>query len=231
MKLNDSGSMNEYIKKMTEIFTGVIAEPVSDEDKVVYLLVGLSEGYDVLVTALECGSDTVPALELVTEHLLREEQKQKDREDADDSKKLLVANSKGSLRVTIVKDQVTLRETAGSLLNQAEEMEGAETCIPKQEQPPTEDAMVISNALVARSRNDWIVDSGATSHMCNECSMFTEYKQLGSEDKVTLGDRRTLKVAGEGTVDMLLDDGTRRSCALKKVLYVPKLAYNLVSLR
>ena len=91
--------------------------------------------------------------------------------------------------------------------------------------------MVISNALVARSRNDWIVDSRATSHMCNERSMFTEYKQLGSEDKVTLGDGSTLEVAGEGTVDMcmLLHDGTRRSCALKKVLYVPKLAYNLVS--
>ena len=39
----------------------------------------------------------------------------------------------------------------------------------------------------------------------------------------------TLEVAGEGTVDMdmLLDDETR-SCMLKKVLYVPMLAYNLV---
>ena len=40
MKLSDSGSMNEYIKKMTEIYDelGVIAEPVSDEDKVMYRL-------------------------------------------------------------------------------------------------------------------------------------------------------------------------------------------------
>ena len=40
MKLNDSGSMKEYIKSMTEIFDelAVIAEPISDEDKVVYLL-------------------------------------------------------------------------------------------------------------------------------------------------------------------------------------------------
>ena len=45
MKLRDSGSMREYIKKMTEIFDelAVIAEPISDEDKVVYLLAGLPE--------------------------------------------------------------------------------------------------------------------------------------------------------------------------------------------
>ena len=96
MKLSDSVSMTEYIKKMTEIFDelAVIAEPVSDEDKVVYLLAGLPESYDVLVTALENGSDTVPALETVTERLLREEQKLKDREDVDDGKKLLVAKGK-----------------------------------------------------------------------------------------------------------------------------------------
>ena len=90
------GSMREYIKKMTEIFDelAAIAEPISDEDKVVYLLAGLPEGYDVLVTALESGSDTVPALENVTERLLREELKLKDREEANDSKKLLMAKGK-----------------------------------------------------------------------------------------------------------------------------------------
>ena len=30
-------------------------------------------------------------------------------------------------------------------------------------------------------------------------------------------------------MDMLLNDGTQRSCSLTKVLYVPELAYNLVS--
>ena len=69
IKLNNSGSMREHIKKMTEIVSelAVIAEPVSDEDQVVYLLAGLPESYDVLVTALESGSETVPPLENVTE--------------------------------------------------------------------------------------------------------------------------------------------------------------------
>ena len=48
---------------------------------------------------------------------------------------------------------------------------------------------------------------------------------------MSLGDGSSLDVTGQGTVemDMLLADGIRRECALKNVLYVPKLAYNLVS--
>lgn len=88
--------MREYIKKMTEIFDelAVIAEPISDEDKVVYLLAGLLESYDAIISALESGSDTVPALKSVTENLLREEQKLKDWEEASDGKKLLLSKGK-----------------------------------------------------------------------------------------------------------------------------------------
>ena len=238
MKLSDNGSMNDYIKKMTEIFDelAVIAESVSDEDKVVYLLAGLPESYDVLVTALESGSDTVPALEMVTERLLREEQKLKDREDADDGKKLFVVKGKKQFTCHYCKKPGHFKQNCREFAKDKQSSRGNgrrrnPTHQPKRERQPSQDAMVISDALMARSKKDWVIDSGATSHMCNDRSNFTEYEQLRSDDKVTLGDGSTLKVAGEGTVDldMLLDDGTRRSCALKKVLYVPKLAYNLVS--
>ena len=108
MKLSDSGSMREYIKKVTETFDE-LAELISDEDKVIYLLAGLPESYDILVTALESGVDIVPPLESVTECLLREEQKLKDREEVDNSKKLLMANS---LLATTAR---SLDTTAGSL--------------------------------------------------------------------------------------------------------------------
>ena len=221
MKLSDSGSMNEYIKKMTEIFDelAVIAETVSDEDKVVYLLAGLPESYDVLVTALESGSDTVPALEMVTERLLREEQKLKDREEAEESKKLLVAKARKQFTCHYCKKPGHFKKDCREFAKAQQSSKGNgkrrnPTHQPRRDRQSSQDAMMISNALVARSKNDWIVDSGATSHMCNDRSMFMEYEQLRSSDKVTLGDGSTLEVAGEGTVDMdmLLDDGSRRSC-------------------
>ena len=38
---------------------------------------------------------------------------------------------------------------------------GSET-VPKQRNKPSQEAMLISHALVATSRREWIVDSGAT---------------------------------------------------------------------
>ena len=52
------------------------------------------------------------------------------------------------------------------------------------------------------------MDSGATSHMCNNRDMFTELDQLGPGG-VTLGDGSPLDVIGQGTVsmDMVLGNG------------------------
>ena len=50
------------------------------------MLAGLLENYDMLVTALESASNTVLPLESITEWLLREEQRLKDKEEADDGR-------------------------------------------------------------------------------------------------------------------------------------------------
>ena len=80
MRLNDGDSVQEHIKIMTELFDAlsVAGETVSEEDRVVYLLASLPESYSVLVTALEANVD-VPKLEVVTERILHQERKLKDR--------------------------------------------------------------------------------------------------------------------------------------------------------
>ena len=75
LRLKKGNSVQEHIKAMTEIFDGlsVIGVPISDEDFVVHLLASLPESYNVLVTALEA----VPRMEVVTERLLREAEKER----------------------------------------------------------------------------------------------------------------------------------------------------------
>lgn len=96
LRLKDGESVQEHIKKMTEIFENlsVIDDPVSDEDRVVHLLASLPDSFEMLVTALEANSETIPRMEVVTERLLHEEQKQKEKEAANEERKALAA--KGS---------------------------------------------------------------------------------------------------------------------------------------
>ena len=86
LKLREGDSVQEHIRKMIEIFEelAVIGDPVTEEDRVVYLLASLPESYNMLVTALEANSD-VPQMEVVTERLLHEERKQQGWEDSGSS--------------------------------------------------------------------------------------------------------------------------------------------------
>ena len=84
LRLKEGESVQEHIRKMTELFEelAVVDDPVKEEDRVVHLLASLPETYDMLVTALEANSD-VPKMEVVTERLLHEERKQRDRGESE----------------------------------------------------------------------------------------------------------------------------------------------------
>ena len=54
---------------------------------------------------------------------------------------------------------------------------------------------VLEQVLTAKSCKEWIVDSGATTHMCNDKTLFTEMNVV-NDVKVSLGDGRVLKAFG-----------------------------------
>ena len=73
--------MQKYVKMLTQIFDelSILGDSLGEENQVVHLLASLPESYDMLVTAHET-SPEVPKLEIVTERLLQEETKQRDKE-------------------------------------------------------------------------------------------------------------------------------------------------------
>ena len=79
------------------------------------------------------------------------------------------------------------------------------------------DVFVTIHALAAISGGTWIVDSGATCHMCNYKNLFTDMRDLDTPQQVTLGDGSPLEGPAEGTVklDMILPDGRTQNCKLK----------------
>ena len=244
LKLREGDSIQEHMKRMVEIFEelAVIGDPVQEEDQVIHLLAGLPESYSMLVTALEANAD-VPKMDVVMERLLHEERKQKDKEsnakqkDQDDDavqppalEDLYNCGKMGHIQWNCPLDEKPQyrrkdsRYKANTALYKSKGNHGSDSeC----------DALMVSHAFKVSncSMGSWIVDSGATSHMCGSKTPFVELCNLNQPMEVTLGDGNVLNVARQGVVSlkMKLSDGSVRRCKLLDVLYVPGLAYNLLS--
>lgn len=93
------------------------------------------------------------------------------------------------------------------------------------------DALVVTLALQAGCTGNWIVDSGATCHMCNNKKLFTHLQLLKQPMEVSLGDGRALQAVGRGVValTMKLPECATRQRSLRDVLYVPALSHNLLN--
>ena len=250
LRLKHGDSVQEHIKAMTEIFysLSVVGDAVSEEDRVVYLLASLPDSYDVLVTALEASED-VPKMEVVTERLLHEERKLKERTDVSESMEKSM-NLRQRPRRKVLRChhcgkpghiKRNCRELSGEKPKQKEKNGSnhkANMATPRMQERSSSDSesagLVVSHALSAsssREHNTWIVDSGATCHMCHDRNLFTDIKSLKDPLEVAMGDGHTLTAAGKGdvTLDVRLPNEKNKSCKLHDVLYVPKLSYNLLS--
>lgn len=77
---------------------------------------------------------------------------------------------------------------------------------------------------------DWVLDSGASDHMCNEREWFTTYETLIKPTAVRIGDGSYINAYGKGYMNIKMFDGTNWNVNhLANVLYVPELKCNLFS--
>lgn len=93
--------------------------------------------------------------------------------------------------------------------------------------------MHLWSATLSKSVVQWAAGSLIQGQLatCGSEKLFVELQPVKQPMEVTLGDGHVLKVAGQGVVSlkMKLPDGNVRRCKLLDVLYVPALAYNLLS--
>ena len=252
LRLKAGGSVQEHIKAMTEIFESlsVIGDPVSDEDRVVYLLASLPDCYNMLVTALEANKD-VPPMEVVTERLLHEERKLNDRGSSSGINKAMAAyrhkrntvichycEKPGHIKRNCRKLVADERKTNSGSKHKSDTKPKAQANKATAQKPEDDsssssdcNALVVSHALSASATSNWIIDSGATCHMCNDKMLFSNLESLDKPQEVSLGDGHVSKATAQGVVflEMKLPGGKTRNCKLIDVLYVPKLSYSLLS--
>ena len=73
----------------------------------------------------------------------------------------------------------------------------------------------------------WWVDSGATTHVCREQSLFKTFVPLDGGRVLQMGDESTAPILGQGQVELEFTSG--KTLVLNNVLYVPRIRKNLVS--
>ena len=249
LRLKDGDSMSNHIKAMTEIFNelAVIGAAMEDEDKVVTLLASLPEAYNMLVTALEASTE-VPQMEVVIERLLYEEKKLGEREKSPiPSRRVMVASDhKGNKKFIkchhcgklghirrFCKD-LNKDKNKKESGNQGNKNKGNQ--VEKGQPGPRKESLgLVVQSLAASAggikSETWIVDSGATCHMCNNKALLEDFVEFDETVDVMLGDGKVLNATGSGTVlvHTVLANGKQQECILHNVLLVPNLSYNLIS--
>ena len=252
LRLKDGDSVQEHVKEMTEIFNGlsVIGDSVSDEDRVVHLLASSPDSFNMIVTALEANPE-VPEMEVVTGQLLHGERKLRDRQVGKGSGGAMAARHQSYRRgprchicqkfghikryCKEYEEQFNpaLREKRGERKGVSLRVNKVEVMQRDGSSSASEHGMVTCHALsasVTHPLDSWIVDSGATCHMCNDKGLLAEFVSLKSPLEITLGDGHVLQAIGHGKVSMQMKwPGWKRlKSKLHDMLYV-QLSYNLFS--
>ena len=235
-EMKEGMSMEAHLKEMKEITDKLasIGAAISEEDQVVTLLGSLPSSYSTIVTALEARVDDV-SLNFVQQALVHEEQKQKDASKPDSSPDSALYG-KGGYRPR--KQPVCWDcQVVGHIrrfcpknrpADKSHKASAAEQCAEKDE---CEYAFPTSGATPNREK--WIIDSGATSHMTFQKHLLHDYREFDTPEKVGLGDGRVVDAVGTGSVclTMQFKVSNPKRARMHKVLYVPKLACNLFSVR
>ncbi|KAL5547823.1 hypothetical protein UlMin_003054 [Ulmus minor] len=93
--------------------------------------------------------------------------------------------------------------------------------------PVNNEQPVISNftgTFPSISSRTWILDTGATHHVCHDRALFESFEPSNATSYVTLPNGQKVSIARIGTVRI------SSSLLLDKVLFVPSFKYNLISI-
>ena len=254
LRLKENESVQNHIKSMVEIFESlsVVGYVVEEEDRVVHILASLPESYQMLVTALEANSE-VPKLEVVTERLLHEEKKLKEKAvgsgvGSQAPENALFVRSRTGGPVCFYCGQnghikkfceewkkKNEEDEKKSVKKQIEEssffcQRAGKTGFDSDSDSEIDCIALASQVSTVEHRKQWVIDSAASHHMCNDSSAMENCKKLETSQKIRVGNGDVVEARVEGTVRLEINAGSStRKFKLKKVLFAPELKFNLFS--
>lgn len=212
-------SMSEYIDKIMVLVQQLadIGRVIDDAEVAELLLSGLPEEFDALVSNLETACITTGlSSELVRTRLLQEEFRKNSNVNG--------VNSGGSSATNVA--FVSKRKSVVCHYCKKPGHFKAKCFKLKRDQKKNGgDKTLLVSAMIAHSADDWIVDSGCTSHMCNNKDLISDYRNI--TNLVCIANSDKLESEGLGNVNISLNNNDVRK--ILDVMHVPQLSSNLLS--
>ncbi|GJT38896.1 ty1-copia retrotransposon protein [Tanacetum coccineum] len=88
-------------------------------------------------------------------------------------------------------------------------------------------AAVVVETNPVEDKSAWIMDSGASRHLCNNKRLFHQFEEVADGGQFYMGNNGIARVISKGKVFLKFTSG--KTLALNNVLYVPSLQRNMVS--
>ena len=204
LQLRDGESVQDHIKAIAEVFNelAIVGDAIDEEDRVVYSLASLPDaGY--------CSGG---------------EQRRSQDGDCDRKAATCREEAEGEIERRLCRrkgddDQATVQGKCHYCKRYGHMQKNCTECIKAESKSKTgalseaergkkkvsKVGLVTRHILgVRKPAENWIVDSGATCHICNSKELFDDLLPLSKPQKVTLGDNHTLEAIGTGAVEVEL---------------------------
>lgn len=259
--MNEGSSVEDHLRHMKAITDKLAAinAAISEEDQVVTLLGSLPESYGTVVTALEARGDDL-RLEFVSQTLLNEEQKREKTPPASvgavESTKSLVQSDTAlsvdnynadhrPIRVCYICSSPNHLQRFcpnNNYDNRGRGYSARGRGRGRQSNHQPHDAKLtvhddVESAFISSEINpeaqQWLIDSGATSHMATSKASFCEYTHLDKPESVVIADGSKVNAIGKGNVQLRVRVSANkyRLSTLYNVLHIPELNGNLFSVK
>ncbi|KXJ73151.1 hypothetical protein RP20_CCG016410 [Aedes albopictus] len=251
LEMEEGGNVEEHMISMDALFDKLaeVGCDIAEEMKCNFIMASLPESYDSFVTMIE-GSDGKLTERTVKTKLLNEYYKRQHKSGIQEEKAMKAAVSRS--RITSGKqldksdDQRVcfecgkpghIKRNCYMYLSKLAEQQGIDRADAtvggkaKIAEQKVTDRPVCFLAAERSPTREWIIDSGASHHLTSDRSFFTQLE--AKSDKLYLANGKVSKIVGvgEGNITGIDDVGNPVEVKLKKVLFVPDLNCNIISVQ
>ena len=248
LRMQEGTPLREHLDQLNTILLELrnIDVKIEDEDAALILLVSLPLSYENFVQSFIGGKDTV-TLEEVRSALHSRELRHKAAGNVTDNQAagLVVSSGKGKLGkkksgnkkqfskgpkpddvCNYCKEKGHWKSDCPKKKKQQEKQHASASVAEKEAKNSEEDLALIANEPTHHS-DVWVLDSGASYHICPNREWFTTYEEIDGGN-VVKANSAVCKAVGIGSIKIRTHTG--KIATLNEVRHVPKMTKNLISL-